>query len=151
MNLQQNKERKNWLSLLPLNIRKLLTSLELSDVLVDINTKYKLTEEPKTYGEAKESKGAKLIKIVVEVLKGELSPKSFSKILQEKLGTDAKTTKKIAEAIKQKVFSKVEEGLSELYATEKKPSALKQFIETPTSSEKTTIPEKIDTYREPIE
>jgi len=94
--------------------------------------------------------GGKLAELVGYVLLGLLPPQKLDFEIEDELGVDFETAKKIAFEISRLILFPVKESLEELYKIEfEKPITLEEsyFIE----EEKKTEEEKKDIYREPIE
>jgi len=94
--------------------------------------------------------GGKLAELVGYVLLGVLPPKKLDFEIEDELGVNFETAKKIAFEISRFIFFPVKESLEELYKIEfEKPIKIEEsyFIE----EEKKTEEEKKDIYREPIE
>lgn len=90
---------------------------------------------------------------VGRVLLGDLSPKEFPKILEEKAKLTTFLARKIAREINESIFYPVKESLATLYKEEVIPSE-KPSIATPEATppeEKPKVRRGPDVYREPIE
>lgn len=129
---------------LPDELREAIFSAETADNIWDICDR----------NEAEEV--SKVAKYTGYVLVGVLSPDEFQKTLEEEVGLEKETAKKVAQEINRFVFYPVKTVLEEIYKVPIAPPPVTARVvpptpEAPSPEEKPPTPPGEDIYREPIE
>ena len=89
-----------------------------------------------------------IVEYVGQVLVGVLPPDDFRETLEKELKLEERIAKKITQELNRFIFYPVKSNLEELYKIEITASAKPKA--TPSIEEKSSIPPRKDTYREPI-
>jgi hypothetical protein len=134
-------------------IDEFLASLEFSDIITKFVQDYSLSESPADKVKAEDTKRWKLVKILGEVLRGELSPDSFNNSIQEKLNLSVEKATVISKEIDQRIFSRFKMELEEIYKEKKggRMSSTSRALPRIHPEKTVIIEKKDDSYREPIE
>lgn len=154
MNSKQPKTKKGLLLKSSFSVENLLGSLELSEALIAIATKYGFIKEIKTKKQdITSSKWAKLVKVVNKFLEKGLPLKDLKKTIQQELGVNLKTAQQISQDINNQIFSKIKKNVGNVHKAEtiipKKTIIPKTKIKPIKKRERKKIGK--DTYREQIE
>jgi hypothetical protein len=122
--MNQSNNNKMKISL-PAQLEDFLLSFELTEVMVSLAEKYgflkrKEKGEKPPLEKVEEAKWTKFFDLIHAVLEGNLAPETFKEILGEELGLDPETTSKLNRDVEEKIFSKVQTSLQQLYEIKEK-------------------------------